>query len=321
MDILQPFIGAPEGIALLADNNTFLSRIFRNDRQGIEAIKDVKDPYTRFLVTTTSDGKCIYLQADNGSYCSLILRGDVYYMEAAKQIPDDWCEFQPFQSDDRKLVLKGHNGLFISRVYRDGVQGIEAAKSGIDAFCKFTPAIGDLISPKFEILDVTWDSSGESVIYKPTVVTEDTYINNASEKIVQEFDLKWSNKSTETTTWQHAWGFEASFTYRSSLIESVVARYEFQAKLSYNGSYGNSSTEENEATFERKTKITAAAFKKTIVKMIVKKADNVSLPFTAKIRRTNADGTERIEYEKGTWTGVGYQSAYIEVVECDLELA
>ena len=242
-------------------------------------------------------------------------------MEAAKQILDGWCEVQPFQSDDRKLVLKGRNGLFISRIERDGVQSIESAKGGIDVCCKFTLAVGDLIPPKFEILDVTWDSSGESVIYKPTVVAEDTYINNASEKIIQEFDLKWSSKSTETTTWQHAWGFEASFTYCSSLIESVVARYEFQAKLSYNGSHGTSSTEENEATFERKTKITAAAFKKTIVKMIVKKADDVSLPFTAKIRRTNADGKKKIVYKKGTWTGVGYQSAYVEVAESDLELA
>ena len=319
MDILQPFIGAPEGIALLADNNKFLSRISRN-YQGIEAIKDVKDPYTRFLVTTTSDGKRILLQADNGCYCTLISR-DAYYMEAARQTPDGWCEFQPFQSDDRKLVLKGHNGLFLSRIDREGVQSIEAAKSGIDVYCKFTPEVGDLISPKFEILDLTWDSSDEPVNYEPTVVREDTYSNNSSNEIVQEFDLKWSNKSTETTTWQHAWGFEFSFTYSSSLADSVVAKYEFQAKISYNGSYGNSSTEENEATFERKMKITAAAHRKTIVRMIVKKADNVSLPFTAKIRRTNADGTQMIEYEKGTWTGVGYQSVCVEVVECNLKPA
>jgi hypothetical protein len=319
MEILKPFIDAPEGVALVADNKKFLSRIYRDGRQRIEAAKDVKDPYTRFLVTKTADGKRVCLQADNGSYCSLIQRGDVYYMEAAKQILDEWCEFQPF-TVDRQLVLKGHNGLFISRIYRDDIHSIEAAKAGVDPFCKFTPGVGDIIPPKLEILDVTWDSSGQSVIYNPTVVSEDTYINNASNEIVQEFELKWSNKTTETTTWSHAWGFEFSFTYRSSLIESVVAKYEFQAKVSYNGSYGTSSTDENEASFQRKLTVTAAAHKKTTVKMVVKKADNVSLPFTAKIRRTNADGTQRIIYEQGTWTGVGYQSAYVEVQENELEM-
>ena len=173
MDVLQPFVDAPEGMVLVADNNKFLSRIFYvpNDRHRIEAAKDVKDPHTKFLVSTTSDGRRIRLQADNGSYCSLIKRGNVYYMEAAKQTPDEWCEFQPFQfpGENDQLVLKGHNGLFISRNYRGGVQSIEAAKEGVDKFCKFQPKVHG---------DVTWDSSGESVysvIYKPTVVSEDTY--------------------------------------------------------------------------------------------------------------------------------------------------
>ena len=92
------------------------------------------------------------------------------------------------------------------------------------------------------------------------------------------------------------------------------------AKVSYNGSYGTSSTEENEASFERKVTVTAAPHKRTKVMMVVKKADNVELPFTAKIHSTNADGSKlRITYEKGKWTGVSYQSAHLEVQEEDLQ--
>lgn len=314
MDLLEPYIDAPEGMSLKADNNKYLSRIERNGRQRIEAAKDVKDPYTKFLVKKSSDGKRILLQADNNTFCSLILR-DVYYLEAAKQTPDEWCEFEAFTTDDGKLVLKALNNLFISRIYRDNVNSIEAAKEGIDVFCKFTPSIGALIPPKFEILGITWDSSGSSVIYDPTVVTDDSYRNDASTKIVQEIDLKWSNKTSETTTWTHAWGFESSLTFKSGLLESMVAKYEFQAKISYNGSYAKSSTTENKVSFSRKVKITAAPHKRTTASMVVKKADNVKLPFTAKICRTDADGTKRILYEQGTWSGVAYQSVEIEVHE------
>lgn len=238
-------------------------------------------------------------------------------MEAAKQNSDEFCEFEVFTKNG-KLVLKDHNNLFLSRVYRDGVQGIEAAKEGVDEFCMFTPVIGDLIPPKFEILDVTWDSSGKSVIYNPTVVTDDSYSNDGSNDIVQKINLKWSNKTTETTTWKHAWGFESSFTYKSSLIESTVAAYEFQAKISYNGSYGKSSTEENTASFSREVTFTAAPHKKTVASMMIKKADNVELPFTTKIRRTNADGDQSMIYQQGTWSGIAYQSVQITVCKKDL---
>ncbi len=63
----------------------------------------------------------------------------------------------------------------------------------------------------------------------------------------------------------------------------------------------------------------AAPHKKTTIKLVVKKADNVVLPFTAKIKRTNADGTERIIYEQGTWSGVAYYSSILQVEEEDIK--
>lgn len=323
MNLLKPFFDNPEGISLKSDGNgKYLSLIRRDDRWRIEAAKDNKDVYTRFLVKKSSDGKRVLLQAVNEQYCSLILRGDISFLEAAKKNADVFCEFEAFTVEN-KLVLKGANSKFLSVIERGGdhVQSIEAAKLGIDAYCKFIPSIGDIIPPKFEILDVTWDSSRTSVIYNPTVVTEDSYCNGGSNPIVQEIDLKWSHKSIETTTWNNAWGFEFSYSYKSSIkgvTGSVIAESEYKTKISYSGSHGTSSTDENEASFSRKVKITAAPNKKTTASMIVKKADNVELPFTAKILRTNADGSQKIMYEKGTWSGVSYHSVYIKVIEQDL---
>ena len=84
MEILEPYIDAPEGMSLISDNKKYLSRIYRDGRQRIEASKEVKDSYTRFLVKKSSDGKRILLQADNGAFCSLILQGGYLLLGSSK---------------------------------------------------------------------------------------------------------------------------------------------------------------------------------------------------------------------------------------------
>ena len=110
-----------------------------------------------------------------------------------KSFLNDWCEFCAFEVDN-KLVLKGHNGRYLCRWHRDGVDSIEASVDGVNEYCKFIPQVGDVIPPSFDIIDVSWDFITTPVIYNPTVVTEDTYINDSSIVIVQVFDLEWTNK-------------------------------------------------------------------------------------------------------------------------------
>ena len=86
MELLHDYL--PRGLALRADNNKYLSRINHGGVGGvdrIEAEKDTKDPYTRFMVTTTTDNKRIMLRADNGKYWSLTLRGDIYFVAVCGQ--------------------------------------------------------------------------------------------------------------------------------------------------------------------------------------------------------------------------------------------
>ena len=139
-------------------------------------------------MTKSSDGKKIILRADNSSYCCLWNTDGVFHMEAVMSFLNDWCKFSAFEVDN-KLVLKGHNGRYICRWHTDGVDSIEASVDGVNEYCKFTPQVGDVIPPSFDIIDVSWDSIATPVIYNPTVVTEDTYINDSSNEIVQVFDL------------------------------------------------------------------------------------------------------------------------------------
>lgn len=320
--ILEPFIDAPEGVSLLSSNGKYVSRM---GHTHMEATKSNKDPYTKFLVSKTKDGK-VRFQADTRQYCGLVHRdpGSGYYFDVAprKGGPNKWCSFEAFNWEGG-LVLKGHNGKYVGRVQTHHKDTIQAAKAGPNSHCKFLVSIGDIIPPQFEILSVTWDGAPEqSIAYAPKVVVEDTYTNGGSENVAADMDLKWSHKSEETTTWERAWGLAASFTFRPStkILGTLLSWAEFAPKISYDGSKGAKSTKANEVSFERKVSIVAAPHKKTTVKMVVKMAEHVDLAFTATIRRIDANGKERILTEQGRWSGVSYHSVDLKTVEEDIEL-
>ena len=176
------------------------------------------------------------------------------------------------------------------------------------------PGVGDLIPPTFEILDITWDENATSVIYSPSVVASDTYNNGGSSPIKQDFTLSWEESNTQTMTWKHAWGIGFSYSYKAGLIPSVAAKHEFSVEISYNREYGKSSVVQTTTKFERKVSLQAAAKKKT-VQTVAKKAPSVTIPFTAKIKRTKADGSVSIIEEQGEWQGVAYHSAHLDIQE------
>lgn len=80
-------------IALLADNQRFLSRINRGNTNPIEAAKTEPDLYSRFAVTVFDNGT-IALAADNGLYLSRWDIGDdISRIWAAKPEIDMYCQF------------------------------------------------------------------------------------------------------------------------------------------------------------------------------------------------------------------------------------
>ena len=318
MNAVEAYIGSEYGMSLKAANGRYLSRIYRGERHAIEAAKEVKDPYTRFEASTL-DGKLV-LKGDNGRYLSRIYR-DAQYLEAEKEKIDICCQFRVLSVGNGLIALQGDNGMFVSRVRRYGTNSIEIWKECIDDDCVFMPGVGDLIPPKFEILNITWDKSVTSITYQPLVVISDTYNNGGSNPIQQDFPLSWEEDRTQTTTWKQAWGVEFNSTFRTGLLGTVVAKNEFSVHLSYNGACGTKSSVKTTAKFERRIALNAAAKKKTVVKLVVKKADDVTIPFTAKIKCTKADGTVDIFEEEGTWHGTAYQSALVDIEELSLDSA
>ena len=94
-----------------------------------------------------------------------------------------------------------------------------------------------------------------------------------------------------------------SYSYRTGL-QSVGAKHEFSVEKSYNEEHGTSSTVETTTKLEWKISLEAAAKMKTVLQLVVKKASNVTIPSTAKVKRTKADGSVSITEEEGTWHGV-----------------
>lgn len=315
MDLLEAYIGKSEGCALVADNKQFLSRFHRWDRQRIEAAKGSKDPCTKFLVEKTADGKCVLFKADNGAYWSAIYIWDAYCIEPAKWTPDAWCEFIPYNKDGKLALKCAQNNCFLSRIHIWDTDDIQAAKGGIDACCLFDVRYGEIIDPKFEIVHVAWDSDVDSIEYRPSAVSEDHFRNDGSYPIEQEFDLRWTDTISETTSWEHSWGFEFS---ASTSVGIGTASAEFSSTFSYNGKMGKESTTSREVSIGRKVTIKAAPQKKTTVKLIVKRAENVVVPFTATIQRSNADGSTTTFKENGTWKGAACHSSSVEVDEEDI---
>ena len=303
-------------MSLKAANSRYLTRVNRSRRQAIDAARETRAPSTRFEASAL-DGKLV-LKGDNGRYLSRIYR-DNQYLEADKEKIDICCQFRVFSVGNGFIALQGDNDMFVSMIQRGKHSSIEISKEGIDEDCKFMPGIGDLIPPKFEIVHITWDKSAASVNYQPSMAVSDTYNNGGSNPVDQEFTLSWEEGSTQTTTWKRPWGVEFKDIHRTRLPETFIAMHEFSIHLSYNVEYGTTSSVDTTTKLERKIPLHAAAKQKTVVSLIVKKADDVTIPFTAKIKRTKANGTVDIFEEEGTWRGTAYQNADINIEEFPLD--
>jgi hypothetical protein len=130
-------------VALMADNNLYLSRIERDGRNPIEAAKSSIDAFSKFRLIVLEDlgpwyPVTVALQADNDLYLSRITRGDRNPIEAAKSSIDFFSQFAvrgPFEGG--KWTLLAYGGLFCSRIIRGDTNPIEAAKNSEDVFSQF----------------------------------------------------------------------------------------------------------------------------------------------------------------------------------------
>ncbi|XP_051780437.1 uncharacterized protein LOC127527023 [Erpetoichthys calabaricus] len=305
---LEMYIDKEEGVALQADNGKYWSCIsydFDGQNMYIEAAKANKDYWCKFLVTKTSDGK-VLLKDRRGMYLSRYDEGGIQYIRPEKSSPDEYCKFSVF-TDDNKILLRADNGMYVSRIHREH-QNIEAAKEGPDECCRFALSLGDVVEPSFKILSIEVKDFNPDQIKTPTAVAEQSYTNNTSVAQSHTFKLSWVQKTSETTTWNHAWGFSVSLSHEFKIVN-------FSATVSYNGSYEKSSTLEKTVTVADESTINVPPKSKVVAKLIVYKDDNAVVPFRAKIKKIDGNGVETILTEDGTWNGVFYNKVNINASE------
>ena len=311
MELIEPLINYRHGMSLrTTDKKLYWSRI---GDHAVHASKEFRDPYTSFTVRKSpSSFNKIALQADNGNFVSLIGAPprDVWCSKPEESL-DDWCWFTVHNNGDGSISLEGHDGRFIKRW---GTVGLKAEKEAIDQYSKFYPGYGGLIDPKFEIINVKLGPVSD-VTYRPDSVNQDEVTNETSLPVDEKMTVAWKHEEVQTTTWDTMFGFNATAGFTVGIKD--VNETNFAVSISYNFNKGHTSSQTNAVSFERSVKVKVPPGKKSIVKLIARRSNNVTVPFTATIREWDGTGGHRDFTEKGTWSGAYYNSAIAEVSEED----
>ena len=309
MDVIEGFLDSPDGMSLLADTNKYWSRIGSDD---IRASKDARGRYTKFIVSKTDDNKLV-LKADTGKFLSL--NGGERLLKCNKSSADQWSVFDVYDlGDGRNIALRSREGLFLSRIGYDEIRGV---KDGIDQYCKFLPGFGTFLDPQFEIIDVEVHGTADQLTWRADSVDQTVFVNKASNPISQLLTMTYTKKETEVTTWNRCWSCGIKSGFKVGV--PGVSQTTFEMEITAGGGYGGSSSVTKTNTYTRKVEVIAAVRKKTTASLITKRSENAKVPFTATIRRKDADGNTRDFKEQGVWTGVVYSEVRTKVDEDDLE--
>jgi len=304
MEIIKPFVEAREKMSLIASNKKYWSRI---GDVKIWASKDVRDPYTGFMIHKLSYNQ-IALTSDTGKYVSLI--GGDRQLWASKTNIDDWCRFTVYDVGNGQIALQGRDGRFVSRIGETGLQG---TKEGIDDHCKFTPAYATFVDPKFKILGIEMGEMLNKISYEPCAVSKVPYTNGSSEPGEFWIKVNFEQEETQTTTWENSWGFNISIEYECGVPDVIESS--FGMSVGYESFRGGSKSTTKTTSFERWVFVKIAPKKTTTATLVVKRCKDAKIPFTATIQRRDCDGFTQVFKQKGEWSGALYTSAEVIVEE------
>ena len=310
MEIIKPFLGTGDGMSLQCDTKKYWSRIGEED---IKASKDVREPYTCFMVSKASGtGNQIVLKADNGKYLTL-WGSEPRIVRCTKTSIDEWCIFSVYDAGDGYIALQGRDSKFISRW---GSVDLKEGKEGIDQYCKLKPGYGSLVDPKFEILKVEAGKIPDDLSFAPEAVDRSSHYNEGSQPVSYTYELSYEREEVQSTTWNASWGFGINLSYEMGVPD--VNESSFSMTINYNYEKGGSSSKSKSTKFVRSITVKAAPKKETTATLVLKRCENAKVPFTATIKRRNADGTFKTFEEGGTWSGIIYSSAEIVAEDKDL---
>ncbi|KAM4665192.1 uncharacterized protein O3C94_013087 [Discoglossus pictus] len=298
---LEVHLSTEEGVSFQTDNEMFWCSYCNGTSYRIHA-REVKDLSSKFQVSRLESGK-ILLKDFREMYVSCMELDGVIYLDTDKCLPDQMCEFEVFH-DGEKVILKASNGLYVCRTFRRHVDAIEASKAGVEECCRFRTGLGDMYPPCFDISQVVLDDLSK-LSCRPCVLKKETFVNNTNYSQSHNFCLTWETRTTDTTQWSNTWGLNSTHSAPFTLMS-------IEASVTYNGSFQKIASIKRSILVKRSLNVVVPEHSKVTAQLVVSKMENATVPFTAFIRKTKADGDSVDLEEKGVWKGLVYDNLTLE---------
>ena len=287
-----------------------------------------KNTYTRMLVTER-------LNADSDEFMIQFNYYDRLENNLAEGAP---LRMSVVQNSDSTVALRCHySGLYVawSNAFGgpfdgDGLNdeaGIKGhhppicTEPGICPTCRFSLETGSITDISIRLVDLTWGDPEEAIPSSPSQVVEDNMNNYSDTETQTTLKVAYTQTTSDTTIWEHAWGFELS------VCAEVEANIPFigggsvttTATASYSGKYGRENTVQDSSTVENSRTVTCPPMTRCTLKLVASKLDDYNIPFTALVERTQDVGPPLQWQESGVWRGV--QAFNFETIYCTTNLA
>jgi len=259
------------------NNNTFDLDIWYYDLEDIANNRDagyVKDAGRRFESIPYSDGS-IALKCQNGLYLSW---GSDYYTFYC--FDEEFKDCGPSADPCTEISPNCPN-------------------------CKFFPKVGSVEPVYIEIVSIDWGEVDGEIIGNPSVINTKQVDNWSDEILNSNMEVTFTDSTTDTTDWEHAWGFELCAESETTIKIPFTASetIDIAATLSYDGKYGTSNSKEASVDLKFSDTFPCPPRSRCYLHMIARHLDNVDIPYTARVKKT-VGGSETVWNEEGTWKGV-----------------
>jgi len=335
---MELYLNSAEGVsfAFEVDGVKQYSFFFARDQIGFSCSDgaDYKNlaiqNYTRMLVT----------ERLNAYSDEFMIQFNYYEIDQDKLVEGVPIRVSVVQNSDSTVALRCYySGLYATwshdqtnEVDGDGLRETRRAciypykppictEPGICPTCRFSLETGSITDISIRLVDLTWGDPEEAIPSSPSTVMEDNQNNYSDTEIQTTLKVAYTQITSDTTIWEHAWGFELSVSAKWEAKIPLFGGGETTttATASYNGKYGTENTVQDSSTVENSKTVTCPPKTRCTLKLVASKLDDYNIPFTALVERTQDVGPPLQWQESGVWRGV--QAFNFETFYCTTDLA
>jgi len=267
-------------------NNTYYVDLWYYDGHDIEHghanVGKIADRGRYFRSVPLGDDGSVALQCSNGKY----LRWDSEIPKSSRRSP-------------------GTNDPCTSR--------------GICANCKFSPEIGSINPIFIEILSIEWGDVSQDIVDNPSVLSRDQVDNWSDEDVSNTYHISYTDSTVDETHWEETWGFEFT-TSLATEVNMIFGKmtFSFSATTKYSGKAGGSATVTDSTTYDKSATYPCPGKHRCFYNLIGRHLNDVAIPFTATVRKTDGHNVDKTWKEHGVWKGVKVYDTYAEFCMEDL---